>query len=366
MARFQTCPKCAALLEPGTKACPYCDANQAAALAPTPTQDRDATSRLGLWIVGACVALYIVMLLLDPGRGDKGEGNQLSVSRIGYITFGMHETFLVRHCGQYWRLVTANFVHLGVFHLIMNCAALAMVVGLAGGTLGADRTWVVFLFTGIIATTASSLYGQSGAGASGGLCGLIGALAVYGYRRGGFEGRMLQKRMLTWAAVILVLGFIPGPWGRIDNVAHGMGFVSGAALGWLASAARAWGSRVDRIWRTAGVVGLILTIVVGTVFLAPNVWRSRERHEVKVYNAAVRRAMVALTIGKEASSLPKPLKEAPANGESLQDAVNRALELVRKGAPATELSAAIRKADNEWRDWQERVMCSHAVGFAGS
>jgi membrane associated rhomboid family serine protease len=366
MARFQTCPKCRALLEPGTRECPYCDANQAAARAPTPTQDHEATSRVGLWIVGVCVALYILMVVLDPGRGDKGEGNQLSASRIGYITFGMHETFLVRHCGQYWRLVTANFVHLGVFHLIMNCAALAMVVALAGGTLGADRTWVLFLATGVVATTASSLYGQSGAGASGGLCGLIGALAVYGHRRGGLEGRMLQKRMLTWAAVILVLGFIPGPWGRIDNVAHGMGFVSGAALGWLASAARAWGSRADRMWRAAGVFGLALVILVAGVFLVPNVLRSRERHDVKVFNGEVQRTLVALSLARDTDRLPKPIEEAPADGEQVRDAVNHALELARSGAPAAQLDLARRKADDEWRVWQERVMCSHAIGFAGS
>jgi len=367
MARFQTCPKCRALLKPGTKTCPYCDANQASARAPTPVQDSAATSRVGLWLVGACVVLYILMIVLDPGRADKDDGALFEASHIGKLTFGMHHGFMVRHCGQYWRLVTANFVHLDMLHLVMNCAALVMVVAMAAGTLGAHRTWVIFITTGVLSMTASSLYGYSGAGASGGLCGMIGALGVYGFRRGGFEGRMLQRRMLTWAALILVVGFIPGL--HIDNVAHGVGLLTGAGIGWLASAARAWGGRADRIWRGAGVLLLAMTVVVAVGFLAPNVWRGRERHEVKVYNGSVQRAMEALVRAQhgvaDVDRLPEPLGEAPAAGDEVRATVNLALEMARNGAPVAKLVPAVRKADGAWRDWQARLICSHAVEFTG-
>jgi len=370
MARFQTCPKCRALLEPGTKECPYCEANQAAALAMTPEQDHAATSRVGLWLVGTCFVLYVLMVLLDPGRGDKEDNQQFEASRIGTLTFGMHHRYLVRNCGQYWRLVTANFVHLDMVHLVMNCIALVFVVQLAGQTLGAHRTWVIFLLTGVIAMTASSLYGHNGAGASGGLCGMIGALGVYGYRRGGFEGRMLQKRMLTWAAIILVMGFAwPSAWGRIDNVAHGVGFVAGIAIGWLASAARAWGSRVDNLWRITAYVLLAATLVVAGGFLLPNVLRGRERHEFKVYNGEVRSAMVALSrfahgVG-DPQTLPDRLGSAPDGDSEVRQKVNRVIKDAHDGVPRDQLLHRLGVADDAWRNWQKRLICSHALEFTG-
>ena len=134
MARFQTCPKCRALLTPGTKVCPYCDAGQDAALALSPDQDADATGRMGSWIVAACVVVYVLMVLLDPGRGDK-QGNAFEPTNIGILTFGSHRPFFVQHCGQYWRVVSANFVHLDLLHLFMNCVAALMLIPLAGSTL---------------------------------------------------------------------------------------------------------------------------------------------------------------------------------------------------------------------------------------
>ena len=73
VSQFQTCPKCRALLTPGTKVCPYCEAGQGSVRAPSPEQDSEAVGRLGIWIIGACLVLYLLMVVLDPGR-DAGHG----------------------------------------------------------------------------------------------------------------------------------------------------------------------------------------------------------------------------------------------------------------------------------------------------
>jgi len=364
VARFQTCPKCRALLTPGTKVCPYCDAGQDAALAISPEQDADATGRMGSWIVAACVVLYVIMVLLDPGRGDK-EGNAFEPTNIGILTAGAHQPFYVQTCGQWWRVVSANFVHLDLLHLLMNCVAAFMLIPLAGSTLGVHRTWAIFIFSGIAALTASDLFGYWGGGASGSLCGLVLALAVWGYRRGGFEGRALQRRMLIWAAVILFIGLLP--FFRIDNVAHAVGFIVGGLLGWPASSVRARGGRDDKLWRATSLAGLLLVVVVGVGFLAPNVWRGQQRREVEEYNHTVDELMKAIKRVRQGradpAKLPADLEAGPGDADSMRAAVNRALALARKGTKGKDLWLAERRADEAWSDWQHRLVCSHARGY---
>ena len=333
-------------------------------MALSPEQDADATGRMGSWIVGACVVLYVVMVLLDPGRGDK-EGNAFEPTSIGILTFGSHQPFFVQTCGQWWRVVSANFVHLDLLHLLMNCAAALMLIPLAGSTFGVHRTWAIFILSGIAAMIASDLFGYSGGGASGSLCGLVLALAVWGHRRGGFEGRALQRRMLYWAAIILFIGLLP--FFRIDNVAHAVGFIVGGLLGWLASSVRARGGRADKLWRATSVAGLLLVGVVGVGFLAPNVWRGQLRREVGLYDVSIRDAMIAVSRVRrgiaDPAKLPAELEAGPGDAVNVRAAVNHALKLARAGSPGGELKAASRRADDAWRDWQERVACSHAMRY---
>lgn len=362
MSQFQTCPKCRALLTPGTKVCPYCEAGQATALAPTPEQDEAATHGLGIWIIGACVVLYMLMVVLDPGRGDK-EGHTYQPTHVGIETFGAHNPRLVQGCGQWWRIVSANFVHLDLMHLLMNSIAAFILIPMAGAAFGLHRTWVIYIASGVISIGASNLADNGGAGASGALCGLVMALAIWGYRRGGFEGRMVHRRMLMWAGFILILGFVP--FLNVDNVAHGIGFVAGAAFGWPASGPRAYGGRADRIWRFFSYTGLLLVIVVAGAFLAPNVLRGQERREVEIYNDSIDRTLrSAIRMRRDRrpdSSLPSALESGPADAQAVRAAVNHVINLMRSGAPLVEVDKALDVANDRWRDWQVRLFCSHGM-----
>ena len=138
------------------------------------------------------------------------------------------------------------FVHLDLRGPAMNSIALFPLAPLAAATFGSARTAVIWFGAGLAGSALSHFAGNSGAGASGALCGLIAALAVYGRRRGGLEGRALTQRMVLWAVLILVWGHVfPG----IDNAGHGGGFLGGAALGWLAGGLQPRGGRVDQIGR---------------------------------------------------------------------------------------------------------------------
>jgi len=355
MARFQTCPKCRALLEPGTRRCPYCEADQGAALAMSPEQDAQATNTLGMWLIGVCAVLYMLMVVLDPARGDKPTEN-FEPTNAALTVFGAHHPVWVRECGQWWRIVTANFVHLDVLHLLMNSVALYYVVSLAAFTLGAHRTWVLYLISGVVAVLASDLYGHAGGGASGAICGMIGALAVYGHRRGGFEGRMLKRRMLGWALFIAAFGLF---WPGVDNLAHGVGFAVGAALGWFAAGARARGGRADQAWQVAAYSCTVVCLVaVG--FLVPNVLRGQDRREVDVLNSSVKRAMEFARGDLE--TFRGRIDAGPGDSDELAVAVNRAVKLRREHAPVQDIRAALRRAEEEWLDWKRRARCRYQLG----
>jgi membrane associated rhomboid family serine protease len=360
------------LLEAGTKRCPYCETGQGSVLAPSPDEDARRTGTLAIWLLGACLVVYMLSVVLDPARGDR-EGSSMEPSMIGRVMIGASVQHYVNHCGQVWRYVSSVFVHHDLLHLLFNCVALFVVMPLAGASFGVHRSWVMFLATGVFASIVSGFGAPpylAGAGASGAICGLIAALFIYGRRRKGIGGAALSRRMLTWGIFILAYGFFMnrfgGPLGNISNVAHIAGFASGAGFGWIASGVRARGGREDRIW--GACAHLCTGLVIATsVFVAINVWHGQERREVLLFSGSVHRAMsyLARPVDGEGAARRRPnrLDEAPANGDEVRDAVNRAIQLDEERAPRSKQIAAIREAGALWRAWQVRVKCSHQLRF---
>ncbi|MHB0857240.1 MAG: rhomboid family intramembrane serine protease [Anaerolineae bacterium] len=135
--------------------------------------------------------------------------------------------------GEYWRLLTANFVHIGVLHLVFNAYALYNFGAALESRFGRVRFLALYLLTGIAGTTLSFLGNQAlSAGASTAIFGIIGAMIVYfaTYRSEfGPGGRRQLNSMLGVAGFNLLFGFVaPG----IDNLGHIGGLLAGLALGW--------------------------------------------------------------------------------------------------------------------------------------
>jgi rhomboid protease GluP len=148
--------------------------------------------------------------------------------------------------GQWWRLVSAMFVHIGIIHLATNMWCLWN-LGLLGEPLvGAWGLFAAYLLTGIGGNLLSvalhpGLPGTSegivGAGASGAVFGLAGVLIVLLKSKllplPEFELKRLRRSVIWFAVLNFVLG--AGTWVahtalRIDNMAHLGGFLTGLAL----------------------------------------------------------------------------------------------------------------------------------------
>ena len=165
--------------------------------------------------------------------------------------------------GEYWRLVTAMFLHVGVIHLLLNSWGLFLFGSLIEGVFGSVRFVAIYLVTGFVASAASFAFGgldRVAAGASGAIFGLLGAWLAYNWRRRElFMAQVNVRGALLLIAINLVLGFsVQG----IDNTAHLGGLVAGVLAGLAAEGAGTRGIRTAT--RLAGLTLLLLAGVALT------------------------------------------------------------------------------------------------------
>jgi rhomboid protease GluP len=136
--------------------------------------------------------------------------------------------------GEYWRLFTANFLHIGVLHVALNGYALYVLGQEAEAIYGSARFLVIFLLAGLAGAIASfALTYSLSAGASTGIFGLIGTLIAFFVRNRqvfGPLGRTRLNNLLLVAAINVIYGLsVPA----IDNWGHAGGLAGGLLLGWL-------------------------------------------------------------------------------------------------------------------------------------
>ncbi len=146
------------------------------------------------------------------------------------VRFGAKVNELVA-AGQWWRLFTAMFLHIGVLHILFNLYALNALGPLVEGYFGHARFLAIYLIGGLYGSLASYAFSPAiSAGASGAIFGLAGALIVYflRYRANfGARGRALLQNMFIIIGINLVFGLSAR---GIDNWGHIGGLIGGAAV----------------------------------------------------------------------------------------------------------------------------------------
>ncbi len=135
--------------------------------------------------------------------------------------------------GDYWRLITSNYIHFGFLHLGMNMLALHNVGRLLERFIGPWRFGILYTFTGIFASSVSIWWNQYGvgAGASGAILGIVGVLAAL--LTTNLIDKSIRLSMLKSLAISIGLTLLIGISAHIDNAAHIAGLLSGALGGYL-------------------------------------------------------------------------------------------------------------------------------------
>ena len=149
--------------------------------------------------------------------------------------FGAIDSYLI-WSGEYWRLASAIFLHVGASHLAINSISLVIMGGMTERLYGHRNFITIFLVTGIIGSTTSYLNienGVVGAGASGAIFGCLGSLVSFFYIRKevlGKSGKQTLNGLIILALVNLAFGFV---FPAIDNWAHTGGFIAGLCSGYF-------------------------------------------------------------------------------------------------------------------------------------
>ncbi|MGQ7853998.1 rhomboid family intramembrane serine protease [Pedobacter sp. WC2501] len=175
--------------------------------------------------------VFIAHLSLKTGNASQDdyieEIKQLS------LNFGVNQRNLVLD-GQYWRLITYQFIHGSVSHLFFNMYALVYLGLMIENKLGWKKYLFIYLMSGVCGGLVSLIFHQEGVmmGASGAIMGLYGAFIALLINKS-FERRATQA-LLASTLIVSLLVLINGAFGkRVDNAAHIGGFVSGFIFTYL-------------------------------------------------------------------------------------------------------------------------------------
>jgi rhomboid protease GluP len=186
--------------------------------------------------------------------------------------------------GEWWRIVTAMFVHVGILHLATNMWCLWNLGLLAEPLMGSFGLFAVYILTGAAGNLLSTaknwmfpvhdasgaLIFQAGAGASGAVFGIAGALIVLLRSKllpvPPDEVRKLRKSVIYFAAINLVIGlsinFGSGFTGvEVDNSAHIGGFLCGLLFA-VPMVPRIGSPRSEFQFKLRLTIGLVVLLLV--------------------------------------------------------------------------------------------------------
>ena len=204
-------------------------------VAHAPVRARRSTSSEATWLLLAInIGVYLWMVLHGVSA--------TSPTPDDLVRYGANATD-VTLAGQWYRVLTATFVHVGIIHLATNMWCLYNLGLLGEPLLGRWGLIATYVITGIAGNLLSLLVNvvthnlSVGAGASGAVFGIAGILIVLLSNRKlpipTQELDRLRRSVMQFAGLNLVIGLATSFSNviRIDNMAHIGGFLSGLALG---------------------------------------------------------------------------------------------------------------------------------------
>ena len=172
----------------------------------------------------ALIAACLLMFTITGGRGGFGDTSSLVL-----IQFGSMFPPLVWE-GQWWRLISCTFLHVGFMHIAFNMFVLFQIGPAIERTYGVARFLVIYLVTGWTSSLLSLVWsGSNSLGASGAIFGLAGAFFAISLRRRSYFDAF-GSQMLMFIGFNIAIGF-SGAFGNIDNFGHMGGLIGGFILG---------------------------------------------------------------------------------------------------------------------------------------
>jgi rhomboid protease GluP len=260
--RPKICPACGALVGISATRCHECGANLRFSLAALSKKLSGVFGEIETPVTSAILVANILMLgvswVLTMQAGEAGGLHTLfGMSSDASYRLGASHPYGIFYRHQWWRLVTAMFLHGGLIHIGFNMMSLLQLGPALEELYGSSRYLFLYVVTGAFGFLVSALTLHFSLGASGALLGLVGAMLAVTTKRGGAFIRDLQSRLITSVVILFAIGF----WGGlgIDNYAHMGGFAAGFLFGKIYADRQPMNSREKQ---TAYALGWIAGIVV--------------------------------------------------------------------------------------------------------
>lgn len=173
--------------------------------------------------------------------------------------------------GQFWRLMTYQFVHASIFHIFFNMYALAYIGLMIEHKLGIKKYISIYLISGICGGLLSIAYHEAGymMGASGAIMGLFGAFLALLFSKT-FE-RNATKALLISTGFVVAIMLLNGLKQRVDNAAHIGGLISGFIICYLLYNDKFWKWNLPLKLRYALVASLVLVFAILVVQQTPKI-----------------------------------------------------------------------------------------------
>jgi membrane associated rhomboid family serine protease len=233
--QYRECPACGKQTPAGQSVCIHCQEGSADA---SPAEQEKAkaevfiqklfvrTSPFTFLIIGINVGVFALEWM-------AGGMSALSADPAALSAFGAKDNALINEGHQYWRFITALFIHIGYLHILFNNYALWIIGQEIERIYGSARFVILYLATGLASTFASYYFNPESisAGASGSIFGLFGVMVAFAMRYKKELPKIMSaditRRIIPVIIINLAFGFSVG---IVDNAAHIGGLLSGIAL----------------------------------------------------------------------------------------------------------------------------------------
>ncbi len=189
--------------------------------------------------ISASAGSLIFLLLQRYSRAPKATSALLAAIMAGYaaslggfltpsraILYAWGSSLDAILSGRAYTLLTSIFLHAGLLHLAFNSYALYVLGTLTEQILGPTRMLSTFFAAALVGGLGSAILTPwaVSVGASGGILGLFGVAIVLEWIR---FGRISSSTIIV-ALLAVGGGFLQG----VDVIAHALGLLVGAAMGW--------------------------------------------------------------------------------------------------------------------------------------
>lgn len=257
------CPDCMVFAPVGIR-CPEHAGGPQGAARVTSGVRRAAYGGTGALVTKAMIAINVFVFLVNLAQGSRLNQTAGSIFEKGalFINSPFYPGGLAD--GEWWRLITAAFLHASLIHVGMNMVVLWIVGAPVEQAIGRGRFLALYLVSGLAGSAGALVFSPNATtvGASGAIFGILGAALILESQR----SYVLGGQALGFIVINLVLTF------AIPNISVG-GHLGGLAGGALSMLALSRFGRTHGIYGRPGLIGVLGLVAVGVASLAVAYYR---------------------------------------------------------------------------------------------